>query len=69
MPSGSIKWFSERRHYGFIVAESGQEVFFHESEVSAEDMPVHKGDQVIFKLIETSRGVQGKEIFKLPSPL
>ncbi|MBI3014515.1 MAG: cold shock domain-containing protein [Candidatus Tectomicrobia bacterium] len=66
MPSGTIKWFSERRHYGFIVSENGQEVFFHQSEVSAEDLPVQEGDRVIFKVVETLRGVQGKEIFKLP---
>lgn len=67
MPTGIVKWFSERRHYGFIISEGGQEVFFHESEVSREDFPLRDGDRVIFTLRETIHGGQGKEIFKLPS--
>lgn len=68
MPSGNVKWFSERRHYGFIIAETGEEVFFHESEVSLEDMPLCEGDPVIFRLFETPQGVQGREVFKLVPP-
>lgn len=67
MPTGIIKWFSPRRHYGFIVGENGQEVFFHESEVGAEDFPLREGDRVIFNLQQTSRGNQGKAVFKIPA--
>jgi CspA family cold shock protein len=30
---GEIKWFSPRRHYGFIVSEEGEDVFFHEEQL------------------------------------
>jgi CspA family cold shock protein len=30
---GEVKWFSERKRYGFLVGERGQEVFFHRDQL------------------------------------
>lgn len=30
---GEIKWFNPRKHYGFIVSEEGEDVFFHEEQL------------------------------------
>jgi CspA family cold shock protein len=30
---GAVKWFSSRKHYGFIVSEKGEELFFHERQL------------------------------------
>jgi CspA family cold shock protein len=30
---GEIKWFSPRKHYGFIISEEGEDVFFHEQQL------------------------------------
>jgi CspA family cold shock protein len=33
---GEIKWFNPNKHYGFIVADSGEEVFFHREQLVEE---------------------------------
>lgn len=30
---GRVKWFDPRRHYGFVIAEEGEEVFFHQRQI------------------------------------
>jgi CspA family cold shock protein len=30
---GTVKWFNPHKHYGFIVTEEGEEVFFHQRQV------------------------------------
>jgi CspA family cold shock protein len=30
---GEVKWFNPRKHYGFIVSEEGEELFFHEHQI------------------------------------
>ena len=30
---GEVKWFSRHKHYGFIVTQDGDEVFFHEQQL------------------------------------
>jgi CspA family cold shock protein len=30
---GKVKWFNPHKHYGFIVTEEGEEVFFHQRQV------------------------------------
>jgi CspA family cold shock protein len=48
------KWFSDRG-YGFVETKSGDEVFFHASQLmNAEE--VQRGDRVSFTLIQTKKG-------------
>jgi CspA family cold shock protein len=30
---GTVKWFSPRKHYGFIETRDGDEVFFHQRQI------------------------------------
>jgi CspA family cold shock protein len=48
------KWFSDKG-YGFVETKSGDEVFFHISQITnAEE--VQRGDRVSFTLIQTKKG-------------
>ena len=56
---GSIKWFDEMKHYGFIVADQGsKEIFFHESDIDAMDKTVEKGERVEFEIKEGPKGLK-----------
>ncbi len=40
MSTGTVKWFSERKGYGFIVPdESGEELFVHHSDIKMDGTP------------------------------
>lgn len=44
---GRVKWYSGNKHYGFIVADDGQEVFFHEQHVLREGVEGPDRDQSV----------------------
>ena len=66
MAQGTVKWFSEKKGYGFITQEDGQDIFVHFSSIS---MPGFKslteGDQVSFDVEDSDRGPVAKNVNRL----
>lgn len=66
MAEGIVKWFSEKKGFGFIQQEDGRDLFVHFSSIN---MPGFKtlseGDRVSFDTEETERGPQAKNVNKL----
>jgi len=66
MAEGTVKWFSERRGFGFITQDSGGDIFVHFSSI---DMPGFKtlaeGDRVSFEVEEDNRGPKARDVRKL----
>jgi CspA family cold shock protein len=44
---GEVKWFSPRKHYGFIVSDRGEELFFHEHQLLAAGNAGPQGGQPV----------------------
>ena len=44
---GEVKWFSPRKHYGFILSEKGEELFFHEHQLLGADGAQPQGGQSV----------------------
>lgn len=63
---GTVKWFSERKGYGFIEQEDGQDLFVHHSAIN---MPGFKtlveGERVSFEVEESDRGPKAKNVNRL----
>ena len=64
---GKIKWYNEKKGYGFIEYESMdgkiKEVFMHYTNVKELDRKnLIEGKNVKFFLYETEKGLQAKEI-------
>ena len=54
---GHVAWFNPRRHYGFITAEDGDEVFFHEHQIlGGGSNSVDAGRAVRFHVLNTAKG-------------
>ena len=66
MAQGIVKWFNDRKGYGFISQEDGNDVFVHFSSI---DSPGYKtlaeGDRVDFEIEESDRGPEAKNVKKL----
>lgn len=66
MAEGTVKWFNERKGFGFISQDDGEDVFVHFSEI---DMPgfkkLEEGERVSFEVEEGARGLQAKNVKKL----
>ena len=65
MAEGTVKWFSDKKGYGFIAQESGQDIFVHYSSI---EMPGFKtlseGETVSFDVEDSDRGPVAKNVKK-----
>ena len=63
MADGTVKWFSERKGFGFISQEEGPEIFVHFSSI---DMPgfktLNEGEKVTFEIEDGDRGPVAKNV-------
>ena len=63
MGEGVVKWFSERKGFGFIEQEDGQDLFVHHSAINMTGFrTLNDGDRVSF---EIDRGPKAKNVTKL----
>ena len=59
MATGTVKWFNEKKGYGFITDEQGNEVFVHFSGIAMEGFKTLKDDQKVqFDVTEGDKGLQ-----------
>jgi len=57
MANGIVKWFDERKGYGFIEQEDGPDVFVHHSGINADGFKVlREGQQVTFDIEQGKKG-------------
>jgi cold shock protein len=65
MESGVVKWFSDKKGYGFIEKEEGGDVFVHHSAINMEGFrTLSEGDRVSFEVEEGNRGPAAKNVSK-----
>ncbi len=59
MPEGNIKWYSEKKGFGFITTPEGEDIFVHRSGIKEFGLfGFQKDDPVSFELKETPKGIQ-----------
>lgn len=63
MANGTVKWFNDKKGYGFINENEGRDVFVH---FSAIDMvgfkTLSEGEMVVFDVEESDRGPEAKNV-------
>ena len=58
-----VKWFNNEKGYGFIEYSDSADIFVHYSQIEKQGYKtLNQGDLVSFKLIETPKGLQAKEV-------
>jgi len=63
---GTVKWFSDKKGYGFITGEDGQDVFVHFSAIqSAGYKSLSEGDQVEYDVADSPKGLQATNVRKI----
>lgn len=66
LPEGTVKWFSDKKGYGFIVHEDGKDIFVHYSSIEASGFKtLAEGERVSFEIEETERGPQARNVRKV----
>ena len=63
MPEGKVKWFNERKGYGFISREDGDDIFVHYSEIQTNGFKTLVEDQAVsFEVKEGPKGLQAANV-------
>ena len=66
LKNGTVKWFSNKKGYGFIEQEEGQDIFVHYSSIAQDGFrTLSGGERVTFDLEEGDRGPVAKNVKKL----
>jgi CspA family cold shock protein len=65
MANGKVKWFNEKKGYGFIEQENGKDVFVHYDAINMEGFKTLKeGEAVTFDVVEGPKGPQAANVQK-----
>ena len=65
MASGKVKWFDNKKGFGFIADESGQDVFVHHTSILGEGYKtLNDGEQVTFEVMESGKGLKAQNVHR-----
>ncbi len=63
LAKGTVKWFNEKKGFGFIQQEDGEDLFVHYSSIDMDGFKnLVEGDEVTFDIEATDRGFQAKNV-------
>ena len=63
MAKGRVKWFNEKKGFGFISRDDGNDVFVHFSAIKRDGFKsLYEGDEVEFEVSEGPKGLQASDV-------
>jgi CspA family cold shock protein len=66
MAKGTVKWFNDKKGFGFISQENGDDVFVHQTAIQSNGFrTLAEGDKVEFEVIKDQKGYKAAKVVKL----
>jgi len=67
MPEGKVKWFNDKKGYGFIIPDAGgDDVFVHHTGILSEGFrTLAEGEKVEFELEQGKKGMVAVKVKRL----
>ena len=68
MASGKVKWFDNKRGFGFIAQETGQDIFVHHTSIQGTGYKtLQEGEVVNFEVINSDKGPKAQNVARARS--
>jgi CspA family cold shock protein len=66
MEEGIVKWFNDRKGFGFIEREGDEDVFVHHSAINGSGFKtLAEGDQVTFDVEQGAKGPSAQNVTRV----
>ncbi len=66
MANGTVKWFNDKKGFGFISQDNGDDVFVHQTSIQGDGFrTLAEGDKVEFEVIKDQKGYKATNVVKL----
>lgn len=63
MPAGTVKWFNEKKGFGFIRSDDGVDVFVHHTAIAGEGpKTLQEGQRVEFEVTQGEKGPKAANV-------
>ena len=63
---GKVKWFNQRKGFGFIEREGGSDIFVHYSDINTDGFrSLDENQEVEFEVVDDERGEKAKNVTPL----
>ena len=65
MLEGKVKWFSDKKGFGFITREGEEDVFVHYSSIQGQGFKTLKeGESVMFEVTQGENGLKATSVIR-----
>ena len=65
MPSGTVKWFNDKKGFGFIESDDGGDVFVHHTSIQGSGFKsISEGERVTFEVEQGDKGPKAVNVVK-----
>ena len=66
LAEGIVKWFNDKKGYGFIEQETGKDIFVHHTAINMSGFrTLNQGERVGFDVEQSDRGPEAKNVSRL----
>lgn len=63
MASGKVKWFDNKKGFGFIAQETGSDIFVHHTAIIGKGFKtLNEGEMVSFEVVQSDKGLKAQNV-------